>query len=414
MLKYDDKELDFEELKDKKIILFGASTFGIKLKSIIDIFEFEKKGGGGVKYFTDNNIDKWNTYIEGIRVLPLDEFVNYCRDNPEKVVIFISSSFNGIKEQLNLYKLENNIYIYDILYKYIVKTFVKNNKDIQDLYNLKIANYNKFYSEDRLFHTLINNYINNSFYWVYSIPKTGNSSIIKSLETCGLSLYYNSVHSIDSNILNKFDLTDNFKNIWGNLKKGNIKIITMVRDPLAQQVSLFFQIIYSYYLSTINNFYDLQKMFDDIFVYNTNIYKYNDRFLDLYLSDTRYKNFEVWFEKEIKDNLDIDVFEHRFDKNRGYSNIHKDNIDILIIKLENINKLENIIGNYINITNFKLQIENDSNQKLYKREYTEFKEKFKIPKDYINELYSSKYIKHFYNEEEIDFFRKKWQKNIIQ
>lgn len=47
MLKYNDQELDFEELKDKEIILFGASTFGIKLKNIIDTFEFEKERGGG-------------------------------------------------------------------------------------------------------------------------------------------------------------------------------------------------------------------------------------------------------------------------------------------------------------------------------------------------------------------------------
>lgn len=412
MLKYNDKELDFEELKDKEIILFGASTFGIKLKNIIDTFEFEKEGGG-VKYFVDNNIDKWNNYIDGIRVLPLDKFINYCRDNPKKVVIFISSSFNGIEEQLNLYKLKNKIYIYDVLYKYIVETFFKSNKDIQDLYNLTKANYNRFCSESKLFYTLIDNYINNFFYWVYSIPKTGNNSIISSLETCGLGVYYNSIHSIDSNILNKFDSTDKFENIWSNLKKGNIKIITMVRDPLAQQISLFFQVIYSYYLSTENNSYDLQKMFDNIFVYNTNTYKYNDRFLDLYLNNNRYKNFEVWFEKEIKANLGIDVFEHKFDKNRGYSSIHKNNIDVLIIKLEKINELEHIIGDFVNITNFKLQSENNSDQKVYKREYATFKENFRISKDYVNKLYSSKYIKHFYSEEEIDCFKKKWEKNIV-
>lgn len=343
--------------------------------------------------------------------MSLDKFVNYCRNNPERVVIFISSSFNGIKEQLNLYKLKNKVYEYDVLNKYIIKDFIKSNKNIQNLYKEKILAAHKLEFKNQLFNATIGKYISNSLYWVHSIPKTGNYSMIISLKNCGLNVYKNSLHSLDSHILKKFGFIDeDFKSIWNDLKK-NIKIITMIRDPLAQNISHMFQYIDSlnYYPDTNN----LQKMFDDIYIHNT--YKdFNNEFLNLFFNDMRYKNFEVWFDKEIKTALDIDVFEYNFDKEKGYANIHKDNINLLLVKLENLENLEKVIGEFVNVPNFTLGFYNNSAQKEYNMEYIKFKENFRVPKIYINKLYDSKYMKHFYSEREINYFKKRWDKNIIK
>ena len=48
------------------------------------------------------------------------------------------------------------------------------------------------------------------------------------------------------------------------------------------------------------------------------------------------------------------------------------------------------------ITDFKLINENTAQQKEYYNIYMEFIEKIKLPKDYIELMYNSKFMKHFY------------------
>ena len=63
--------------------------------------------------------------------------------------------------------------------------------------------------------------------------------------------------------------------------------------------------------------------------------------------------------------------------------------------------------------NLKSEIvnENESKNKEYSEIYNEFRSSIDIPIDYINKLYDSKYMKHFYSNYEIHNLKKKWEKS---
>lgn len=119
-----------------------------------------------------------------------------------------------------------------------------------------------------------------------------------------------------------------------------------------------------------------------------------------------HSDFELWF-NEMKNVFRIDIFEYNFDIERGYSIIKKDNIEILVLKLEKISELNKIIENFINIEDFKLNTFNDASHKNYKDNYENFQKTFKIPEDYFPKIYKNKYIEHFYSSDEINNFRDK-------
>lgn len=397
---YKSKEIDFEELQYKEIILFGASNFGIKLKQVMDTLRLENPGGGVgiVKYFADNDVDKWDTYIDGVKVLSLDKFISYCHLNPIKVIIFISSSYVEIESQLSLYKLENPIYRYESLFNMIKIDFIRRNKTLKNMYIKSFSKWVEQKLTDNLLSISINSYINNCAYWICSIPKTGNTSMKLSLRNYRLNAF----------TVNLFSVIDksyqDIRNLLNSLK-GNIKIFTMVRDPLAQKISVVFQM--KEFLEIEFGTTDLQEIFNRILCYNKNIL--SEEFLP-YIGVN--SDFELWF-NEMKNVFGIDIFEYNFDIERGYSIIKKDNIEILVLKLEKISELNKIIGNFINIEDFKLNTFNDASHKNYKDNYEIFQKTFKIPENYFQKIYKNKYIEHFYSPDEINNFRDKWQNNVI-
>ena len=110
----------------------------------------------------------------------------------------------------------------------------------------------------------------------------------------------------------------------------------------------------------------------------------------------------------------IDVFEYPFDKEKGYSIIKKDNIEVLLMKLEKLNGLEQIIGRFAGAPHFKLINANIGEKKQYAYLYKDVKDTMKIPREVFDFYYKGNpRMDHFYSEEEKAAFLKKWEKNIV-
>jgi hypothetical protein len=65
---------------------------------------------------------------------------------------------------------------------------------------------------------------------------------------------------------------------------------------------------------------------------------------------------------------------------------------------------------FLGIKDFTLINENISSKKGYAGQYSKMKERIKLPRGYIDKMYSSKMAKHFYTEAERKKFEKKWCK----
>lgn len=85
-----------------------------------------------------------------------------------------------------------------------------------------------------------------------------------------------------------------------------------------------------------------------------------------------------------------------------------------MIKLECLNKMNDVIGNFLNIENFILEKFNNGIDKYSVYAYDEFKKLVKIPKEYADIYYKDNiYMNHFYTETEKSEFLLKWKDNII-
>lgn len=113
-----------------------------------------------------------------------------------------------------------------------------------------------------------------------------------------------------------------------------------------------------------------------------------------------------WFDNEFKKNLDFDVYNYNFDIEKGFS-VYDDRF--LIIRFEDMRRVgEKSIADFIGIDNFYFVDNiNDGFHKWYSEKYIGFL-KEPVPDWYINMMYDTKLMRHFYSKDEIDCFKKKY------
>ena len=270
---------------------------------------------------------------------------------------------------------------------------------------------------------------NPSIILVYQMTKVGSSSLFYSLraKATNINQPVYQIHSLNIEDYKRqkqlWKMTaenpERQKQLWGNFKefcqgkylsqrleillnKKELKIITVVRDPVAQMISRFFESIERY-------FPDFQKRLD---LGEITVKDLTENFWSQQNVNNKPNNVFNWFEYEFKKNLDIDIFSINFHKNEGYkiARLRKRKIDILILKLESFdNCLEEAMIEFLSLDKFKAKKANIGSKKSYAKAYAKFKQAVNFPQEYLDQIYEHKRVRHFYSEEEIEKFKLKWQ-----
>ena len=176
-------------------------------------------------------------------------------------------------------------------------------------------------------------------------------------------------------------------------------IISLTRDPVALLVSALFQVI-------------------DEFAPN---WKQQLKSDEAYLEDLRKTLLEnaefepgrldYWFDTQINPVCGFDALVAPFAKENGYQ-IYKPNsqISLIIIRLEDLNRVAGrALQEFLGLDNFSIVNTNISEQKPYHKLYEEFK-KMPLSSSYLNAAYATRYARCFYSKEEIESFRKRWER----
>ncbi len=104
----------------------------------------------------------------------------------------------------------------------------------------------------------------------------------------------------------------------------------------------------------------------------------------------------------------IDVYSVPFDREAGFVIYRSQKADLLLIRLENLNECApRAFEAFLNFKNFKLVNTNIGEEKEYKEVYTAFKA-LPLPGDFIETMYDSRFMRHFYADDEIVKLKKKW------
>ena len=178
-------------------------------------------------------------------------------------------------------------------------------------------------------------------------------------------------------------------------------IVSLVRDPIARNLSTFFE-------SLPDHIPDWRERYTQG---TLTLYEIKALFLR---SGSAYEQPGYWFESQMKiiPAFSIDVFATPFPYDVGYK-IYQGTAQasLLLIRMENLKEcVERAMQEFLGLKNFSLHNTNIADEKEYATLYRGFN-KLPLPVEYVEEMYKTPSVRHFYSNVELDMFTKRWTKS---
>lgn len=368
----------------KKCVIWGAGKNGkILYRELLNL---------GIKeqniLLCDMNADKMKE--RGFsNILSLEQMVERTSVDKYNYLIIISVEALNIQDEIIGKIKEFNLFDLDVYTFFAAKCgilFIRGKRDMvlsQNEVRIRRTEREMLAFESRqnnIEYFTIASYLEQMFL-IYQPKKVGSATIWSSLKKYG-------VQSLHVHELQELHYARKV------MEKECGKIISAVRNPLEWRISLFWQ--------EFENAIFLGEEYIDF-------HELQDKFFEETFKEREFQ----WFDVEMKEVMGIDVFLYPFNKERGYTIIKKGNIELLLLVSEKINTLEDIIGEFVGISDFKLENSNVSERKEYRFAYKEYKKEFRIPDSVFESICTDEHVRHFYTEEDIEYFREKWKRNIV-
>jgi len=179
------------------------------------------------------------------------------------------------------------------------------------------------------------------------------------------------------------------------------KVITLVRDPVARNLSSFFEVLdpeMHYGLEANLQAKGHEAVVQELCTLFLNAYP--DHELPL-----------TFFDTEFKRALGLDVFAIPFSTAKGYQIYKGAPADTLLLRAENlVQSAREAFAEFLGIPEFELTNANLSEEKGYARIYRSVLNTIVLPDAYLQKMYNSQYATHFYSRDEIAAFQAKWRR----
>jgi hypothetical protein len=174
--------------------------------------------------------------------------------------------------------------------------------------------------------------------------------------------------------------------------KRRLKVITLVREPVANNVSMFFQLLHRYMGL------DVEPSECD-----------TDEMIAVFIEKYMHWRPLTWLDAEVKTHFGIDIFQHSFPIEKGYTTISRENVSLLVLRCELDDRAKaRAIADFLELDEFEIVRSNVRNEKPEAQKYEEFKRQISMPPALLDRMYDSKFARHFYSREERAFFRERW------
>ncbi|MEQ8466007.1 putative capsular polysaccharide synthesis family protein [Coleofasciculus sp. E1-EBD-02] len=261
---------------------------------------------------------------------------------------------------------------------------------------------------------------------IYQMSKVGSTTIWKSLESLNLDIPIYHVHTLRHEQISRaierdkanfpklrfmYPETIHSEYLRSQLDQKNImhpwSVITLVRDPVAKILSSFFQNLEREFILGLD-YRKKIKVEGDTKVLQEVI----ERFYQEKVDNSRRKHPFEWFNFELKDNLDFDIFAAPSIAGSNYYIYNTKLARILLLKLESLNdSYQSAFQEFLGLQNANLVQANVGLQKRYKSLYKSFLRNVDLPVDYLDEIYQTELVRHFYSESEIEQFYQRWTRS---
>lgn len=329
------KKTSVSEYKKHDVIVWGASKSG---EFVRDFFEQQ---GIKIQAFVDSDQDKCGTYVGKYEVISPEQLRDRVSGN-KKILVQIASYYE--KEiAMQLEKMNITEYV-----------------SYSELLLLKKRTLFDLFKEDKEFYKYYLNYIlprtgESELLWEDYFekieesenpdstiicclpPKTGNYTVMDGLKNCR-----DSVLCVDT-----WHTSFHIPAFIQKVKAPVNKIITAVREPISQNISLLFQVA-SECLFDQQEFWenDYSKLLEKAFLIDSDLDIENSIYRKLTRDEHKTMFIQNFFEEQFKRRLGIDILSFPFDTQKGYSILKQNGIEIFIYQLEKFDSIQKELNSF--------------------------------------------------------------------
>ncbi len=228
---------------------------------------------------------------------------------------------------------------------------------------------------------------------VHTLTEDGHQTLAGLYRTAGVPLFPRGRHLLISRLLMDQLERDNGAR-W--------KIVTLVRDPVARNLSLLFQVGDL----LLPNFQRGSR------ICGSEVERLSARIEERYPAQVRCLN---WFADELEPVFGVDVLAAPFPRKRGYAIYRGDRADVLLIKLERLEERANeALGEFLGLDEFRLIERNVSARKPYAAAYRRFLREVALSDAYLDRFYDTPLMRHLYTDRELAGFRARWSGRAVE
>ena len=171
-----------------------------------------------------------------------------------------------------------------------------------------------------------------------------------------------------------------------------IHVVSMFRDPVARNISSYFQ--------HLDEIWGVRRAHQRIATGEL-----VRAFLEVFEHDEPLD----WFDTEIKAIHGIDIYAHLFDVEARHVTCSSGSRSLLLMRVDLPDESKQVaLGEFLGVEVPGMSRRNAASDKAYSDAYRAFKAELALPEAYLDRLYESRVVRHFYAPHEIDALRARW------
>lgn len=244
---------------------------------------------------------------------------------------------------------------------------------------------------------------------VYAMSKVASSAVLEALQAAGLNVFR--AHVISERGVRRLraavhrrglteagrevdDLEDFARALDEELVRPGhpLKVVTLVREPIARNVSYYFQIL--------DDLWQTADAHDKVPMGRL-LAEYEERF--------EHGRVLEWFDEEFAPTLGVDVYAHAFPREAGFLRIESGPYEVLVMRHDLDDRLKGkLLAELVGAPAVTVAPRNVGARKPYAASYREFLGRVSLREEYVDRMLDSKYARHFYAPEELARVRARW------
>ncbi len=244
---------------------------------------------------------------------------------------------------------------------------------------------------------------------VYQMGKVGSSSVRDALQATEGVRVFQTHWCTEENLSHRAGVVHERKRVsnrYGDRTQAGImlrerlietnaasKIVTLVRDPMARNVSSYFQ--------HLDEIWGLRRAHKRV-----GMDKLLAGFIDVFEHDEPL----TWFQTEIHATIGLNLLAEPFDRDRRWSLLDSGPWSTLVLRTDlpdhgKCDALAALLGRPVSMT----PRANVGRDKKYADQYKAFKQRLRVPESLVSRLYDSDVTRHFFRDDEIAKMRAAWK-----